>query len=314
MPAPAGFPVVMTHPQYKAAETWVSGAGDGNFNSSPARFPPVTVNDENQEAMYRARGYLRYGEAMPKVAEYSEYPLMMSHPDHADAVPVTMGARMENGQMIQFTIAGTAEKLAPVTVTNADQEEHWRVKGYARAGHTDEHAFEKATVSPGEPGDEWPQWVEQEDGTTILMQDPDSPVDDPDEYPKCLNFADGTYQIAKDRVDEANILKARGSSKSEPVKKAPEPATIAAPFSAVEWQEFKEFQAWKAAQAVGKSEMRADTSPLDVAHNEGGRYDAPVPAESIDALRVQAAELGINVDKRWGTGTLQREIDTALNA
>lgn len=308
MAAPQSFPVVMTHPQYKPAETWVSDADDvdSNKHNSPARYPPVTVNTEDQEAMYRARGYLRYGESMPKAVEYSEFPLMMWHPNHVEAIPPSMGARMENGQMIQFTIAGTPEKLPPMVARDEADEERWQAKGYERAGKTDELAFEKATVSPGEPGDEWPKWVEQEDGSMVLMGDPDTPADDPSEFPKWINFSDGGAELANDAAHEKRILAARGSSKHEPVKKVAESQKAAATaIDAVEWEEFKAFQAWKAAQAAGATQMVAAAVEAAPA--------VEVEASDVDDLRKQAAELGIDVDKRWGSKTLQREIDTALN-
>ena len=293
---------LMVHPQHRPAELRDDiDSGAGGHPGAPELWPPVTVFDANQEEMYRAKGYLKYGEAQPKATDYAEYPLMLWHPQHVEALPPTVSARMDNGQFIQFQVPGSPEKFPPVTVHDPEDEAEWNKKGYARPGHADELAFERATVSPGTPGAEYPRWETRADERgneyQVLVEDPERPIGDPNEYPKSLNFDDGSYEIAKDAAHESRILTARGSSKNEPVKKPAEPPTPT----------IAELQAQLAALNARIAMMQ----PKEVV--EAPLIEADIPPHDGEDLRQQAAELGIAVDRRWGHKRMRAEIDAALS-
>lgn len=287
MASAPGYPQIMVHPQHRAAT--ISGVRfiklpDGNERTEldppgqPERFPNIEVHSSDQEEQQRARGYVRYGETMEKVAEFSEYPKMMSHPDHVDAVPSSSGARMEGNQIIQYSVPGIPEKFPDVMVRDAREQETWEEKGYVAPDTFDELAFEKATLAPGTPGDEWPKWV---DG--VLVQDPDAPVDDSSQYPKWLYFDDGGEVLVNDAAAEKRAVEARGSTKHEPVKPPPKPYVPPAPLPApAQNAEYDEFLAWKAAR-----ETKA----------------APAPATEPDVERKQllaeAKRRGIKVHHFW---------------
>lgn len=289
MASAPGFPQVMTHPQHRAA---VVANIDSNPNApgyglpgSPERFPPIEVHNEDQEAATRARGYLRYGEQMPALAQFSEYPKIMSHPDHVDAVPLTKASRIENGSLITFDIPGKPAIMPDVTVQNADQEAEWEGKGYS-APKSDPLAFEKAQVAPGKPGSEWPKWV---DG--VLAQDPDMPADLSAQYPKWLHFEGGDSQLANDPAHEARILQARGSDKYEPVKQPDKPYVPPAAAAPVIDEDYRAFLEWKAAKAA------AEAAPA-VSDDDADRT----------TLIALAAENGIDIDKRWKTARLREVV------
>lgn len=274
------YPVTMVHPQHKAARV-------SNFDSAselpgdPERFPPVEVFDADQEALMRARGYLRYGEDVPKVTDYNEYPKFMRHPEHVDAVPPTTGARAENGGIVTYAIPGVPEKFPDVMVRNAEEQEEWGAKGYKEGGHSDERAFEKAKVAPGVPGDEWPKW---EDGK--LVPDPNAPVDLSREYPKWLHFDDGRDVLVNSPAEEA---KAKSSGyvapKAEP---APKPY-VPMPAPQLDADELAAFRAWKEAQA---GPAKAAASPLV-------------------SLRAELDAKGTPYDKRWGEKRLREALEAA---
>lgn len=289
MASAPGFPQMMVHPQHRAAVLADFSSGDG-LPGAPERYPPIEVHDENQEAATRARGYLRYGEQMPKLAEYNEFPKVMSHPEHVDPVAPTKGARPDgNGGMVIFDIPGTPERMPNVTVRNEDEEAEWQAKGYAAAGHSDGYAFERAHVSAGDPGSEWPKWV---DG--VLMQDPDAPVDLTKDYPKWLHFEEGASVLVNDPSHEARVLLSRGSEKHEPIKQpeAPKPYVPLVPTPRSDDPDYVEFLAWKEARA------KAHADP------------APDPAEDEDraTLIALAEETGIKVDKRWRLSRLREAV------
>src|SRR5438034_3096112 len=110
----AGFPKSMYHPQHAPSQmaSQVIGESDKKFgpniSGSPMRFPPEMANNSNDEAQLRSRGYLPVGEA-PKVTDYHEYPLMLGHPEHVDAVPDRIDAQMVNGAIQTFSIRGSPE-------------------------------------------------------------------------------------------------------------------------------------------------------------------------------------------------------------
>lgn len=287
-----GFPKQMHHPQYVPGQVisndgrgavGVDGVGMRIVSGSPARFPPVMVDDPDMEELVRSRGYLAIGEA-PRVTDYHEYPLMLQHPDHVDAVPATTGGEMRDGVLVTYPVAPIPEKYPNKVVNSPKEEQEWIEKGWQRPGKADDLAFERQKSAPGMPGSEWPKWV-----NGVLMQDPDTKAPGPEQYPMYIRLPSGQEVIAKDRADHERLCGPLDDAK--PATKAVESA---AP-DAAEWAEFQAFKAWKAAQATPVAEPEADKETE--------------PTWSVDALRARAKELGIDVDMRWGARRLQRAID-----
>lgn len=283
MASEVGFPQMMVHPQHQSAVVRDFNSSDG-LPGAPERFPPVEVHSADQEEALRAKGYLRYGEQMPKVAEFSEFPKMMHHPDHVDAIPPTMGVRVENGNRIEFQIPGIPAKFPPAIVRDALEQAGWEARGYIAPGVPGaEAAFERATLAPGKPGDEWPKWV---DG--VLTQDPDAPPDITGQYPKWLHFEGGDSVLVSDAAHEARVLESRGV-KAEPEKQPDKPYL---PEKAAD-PDYAEFLAWKA-------QREAATAPEPVVVDKD--------AEERSALLALAEETGVEVDKRWGLKRLREAV------
>ncbi len=280
----------MIHPQHKPAEVRdiSSDPNSGGYGlpGAPERFPPIEVHSAEQEEETRARGYLRYGETVAKVMEFNEYPKMMRHPDHAEAVPATQGAQMVDGKLTSYPIAGTPEKWPDAIARSADEEAEWVAKGYASPGKDDPVAFERATLSPGKPGDEWPKWI---DG--VLAQDPEAPVDLSSQYPKWLHFKDGDSVLVNDPAHERRVLADRGESEPE---KQPDKPYVPLPEAATSTPDpdYAEFLAWKAAKAAEPLATIADATE----------------DEERAALMALAEETGVTVDKRWGLRRLREAV------
>jgi hypothetical protein len=73
------------------------------------------------------------------------------------------------------------------------------------------------------------------------------------------------------------------------------------------------------ALVAGKKARFADNKPVRAAkvdetlvHDSDDSIAGPVPTEAaIDHLRLQATQLGIDIDRRWGVARLQHEIAQA---
>lgn len=286
-----GYPLVLHHPQHAPAV--ISGPYDPP--GAPERYPAVEVHSPDQEEMFRAKGYLRLGERPAVMTSVHEFPKMMSHPDHQDGAIATKASVLQGNQVVVVDVPAKPERFPDVAVNSLEEQEAWEAKGYRPAGSWDEVAFERSIDAPGEPGDEWPKWIDGE-----LVQDPNRVVSEANAYPKWIHFEDNS-ELAKDAEDEKRIRAARGASRHEPVKRSVSTPAVA-PSDFAEWQEFQAFKKWKAAQAAGASEMVAE--PVT---------EPEPPADNIEDLRKQAAELNIQFDKRWGAARLQRAIDLSLS-
>jgi hypothetical protein len=282
MASEQGYPQHMVHPQHRPAvlADFDSSAG---VPGSPERFPPIEVHSKDQEEAQRARGYLRYGEGVEKAIEFSQYPKCLVHPAHVDAVPASQGATMENGRLVSFPIQGVPEKYPPVFVNNAAQEKEWLAKGYGEGGHADEFAFEKAVLSPGTPGDEWPKYV---DG--VLTQDPDAPEDTANEYPKWLHFEGGESLLVNDAAHENSV---RASRKMDPLP-VKQPAK---PYLPQQDSDYEQFLAWKASRDAAAKETLATMADT-------------VDDDERQTLVALAEETGIKIDKRWGIERLREAV------
>lgn len=179
IPAYPGFPKDMVHPGYAPAVFAKRTAyGEPNERGAPARYPPVTVNAPHQEEEYRAKGYHVYGETVSTMTPYQEYPKMLVHPEHKDAIPDEHLARREGHTIITNTIPGSPEVYPAVFVKDAKEEEAWKAKGYGSPVKGDPEAFISAQAAP------------KHDSRPGII-----------EYPKWVNG-----ELAKDETDEARIL------------------------------------------------------------------------------------------------------------
>ncbi len=292
------YPVQMVHPKFAPAiisgYTGALGNAVDDAPGRPARFPPVTVETEDQEEQHRARGYLRLGEAAKTVDGYHAYPKILRHPEHEEKTPDETHATNINGHLNTYVVKGNPGKYPDQIVRDEREEDVWRAKGYVPAGAEDPISFGRAVSAPGFDGEEdaqaYPRWNE---ATQEIEEDPDAPPP-PDHrmYPKWIITEGFEDELAKDAAEERKILKARGiemrgSSKNEPTKRET---------PAADDPEWLEFQAWKRAQAAQAALDEASAAP------------------DVDELRSQAEELGVEVDKRWSAKTLQEKIDAKLEA
>lgn len=160
----------------------VSGRPFTDSHGDPDVFPDVTVKDETTEAYYRSRGYLFAGEVPPPPAEYSEYPVMLIHPEHVEAVPDDFSVEKgDHGEVIRHRIPGSPEKYPPRQANNAADEADLAKKGYARSGSDNPDAVERAKASPYNPTLHHQEFPKLVDG---VMIDPGAPVGGPQQYPK----------------------------------------------------------------------------------------------------------------------------------
>ncbi len=166
------YPKTLAHPSYKPAEvkavpvtSSITGRTIIDHYGTPDRYPPVTVNNEDQEERHRAMGYIEYGEAPKPMIEFSEFPLMLTHPGHIPAVEQQVFATRDQntGAVTTHTIAGSPAKLPAVVVKNSREEETWAAKGYVRPGRADPDAVQASKASPHVPGrvvEEFPKMVD----------------------------------------------------------------------------------------------------------------------------------------------------------
>lgn len=171
-----GYPREMVHPSYR-----VDPASTEAYRASSNRLAPVTVYAPHQEDEFRSYGYVLKGENIPFSAERIEYPLMMTHPDHVDAVPASTQIIAVDGQFQVLPVPEIKERYPHVFVDDKAHEAMWEKKGYRRVGVFDPGAYERATVAPGPAGGEWPKMV-----NGVLCEDPSAPLPPSNEYPKCV--------------------------------------------------------------------------------------------------------------------------------
>lgn len=190
--APAYEAVTMTHPharkgkiiQIKGTDA-VSGRAFTDSQGEPDVFPDVTVKDPQTEAYYRAKGYIVPGEVPPPPAEYAEYPVMLVHPDHVDAIPDDWHIEKGEGpgEVIRHKILGKPEVWPPKQANDAAEEGALGRQGYARAGRDDPEAIRRSTASPYVPGRKTQEYPKLVNG---VLEDPDAQQGGPIQYPKWI--------------------------------------------------------------------------------------------------------------------------------
>lgn len=147
------YPMTLHHPAFvKGTTTKVpvldangapamrNGMPDFNYRGTSDRFPPVDVQNEDQEFQYRAKGYGSAND-VATAPTYLEYPVWLKNDDGAE-----------------------------VMAKDAHEEAELLNDGYQRKGKSDPEAVERSLANPYDPefeADEWPKMV---DGK--LVQDP----------------------------------------------------------------------------------------------------------------------------------------------
>lgn len=173
------FPKTLVHPGYAKSVIKAFKHGSAtDYHGTPDRYPPVTVHNLDAEEYHRSLGYMLPGEA-PHVAPFSEYPLMLSHPDHEDAVPEETGAeKQQDGSIKTFVkVHARPEKFPHAIVQSEVEEQQWLAKGYRRVGEYDPDAIRDSMTTPYVAGagekQEFPKMV---GGTAEkpVIEDPDA--------------------------------------------------------------------------------------------------------------------------------------------
>ncbi len=176
------YPKSLVHPQHEPSRSYkvadqsgpATGSRIGGTYGTAQRFPPVTVMNQVQEAHHRAMGYREFGEEAP-MAAFSEYPLIMTHPDFAEPVPeqTVHYADPQTGQVTFHAIAGKPGRLPPVTVHSPAEEAAQAGKGYARPGRSDPAAVERSSAAPHDPAHVFREYPKLVDGK--IVTDPNGP-------------------------------------------------------------------------------------------------------------------------------------------
>ena len=234
------YPKTMHHPHFRKGTATlvegqdpVSGRKYRDYQGTPDRLPPLFVENSDQEDHARARGYLDPGEAAPAAALGGEYPLVLVHPDHADAIPDDkMPQKIGDGPVTFVTIPGKPERYPHVTVQDAAQEAAWQAKGYDRPGVCDPTAVEAARANPRGvtgTGAEWPKMV-----NGVLMEDPNARPD-LKQYPmwvttgKDPNTGDPIGKAVADLAEHIALCKRLGMPEPGQAAQAAPPAPPAPP-------------------------------------------------------------------------------------
>lgn len=204
MSAQPSFPKLMRHPHHRPGAAGRKTAHPSGremlatYESGRADlFPPVQVHDPDQEAQHRALGYIGADET-PKVEGFSEYPKWVHHPDHAAEIRDQAG-----------TIT-TAELFPPRLVRGEEEELAAMDEGYGESGRSDPAAYQRQAAMPYDPNrpaaSEYPKMV---DG--VLVQDPNKPASDFQEYPKWV----GAVLVNSRAEEDALLAQAAGAETAD---------------------------------------------------------------------------------------------------
>lgn len=151
--------------------------------------PPMTAHSPVEEEELASRGY-----APVAVPEFSEYPLMMTHPDHEPAKEVSPakyntpdgaaprggGDLMAAARLHSYVAAvQEPERYPAVTVSNVVEEHQYATQGYIRGGASNQTAFSQAVAANHNPQSEarevlqFPKWLTGPDGEAVLAKTSD---------------------------------------------------------------------------------------------------------------------------------------------
>lgn len=211
---PTEYPKTMVHPHAQKGTVTeikgtdpVSGRPFTDRQGTPDRLPPVHVNTAEQEAEARTRGYHAYGETPPAMThDPAEYPLMMCHPDHVDAVPDEKYPHKDEttGAVTIMVLKGKPEVLPHATVADAADEARMAAKGYRRMGTFDPVALEASIASPYVPGRVSQEWPKMVDG--VMVQDPNVKPEE-NRYPMWVGDAEKGFAVTNPVEEAAARLK-----------------------------------------------------------------------------------------------------------
>jgi hypothetical protein len=186
--------VMMVHPNARKGRAVPVPGQKNTFQGIPDMFPPVWVMGEDQEAQYRAKGYILSTE-QPKMNEFQAYPAWMTD--------------------------GNEEKLA----SSEREASALESRGFRLKGAPDPDAYSTAVAAPG-LGDYVPDnSIRWENGHIVGM-----PVEHtgPIEYPKWVR-RDGKEVIANDAAHEKRILTEWGAPDVAPKPTDTPQPDVAAP-------------------------------------------------------------------------------------
>lgn len=190
------YPLVMNHPAHQKAEVQTVEKFDPNRpadqqvqlrQARPERYPPVTVHTSDQEEMYRSQGYVPFGEAPPPIADFSDYPVMLSHPDYVAEIPDETVAERDpqTKQITTFVIKGKPAQFPPMVANDAAEEKALAKKGYRRQGQSDPTAASRRAA--GTTLDYKPQQYPMAGSDGQVVTDPSLPPSGPAQYPMWIN-------------------------------------------------------------------------------------------------------------------------------
>lgn len=326
-------PKTMHHPGYqKGTFKPIPGSDNGrgpaflDYQGTPDRFPPVTVNNPDQEAQHRAKGYALYGESTMNAIAFREYPLMMNHPKYKPGVPMMAATLNGANQVITPEIPAIAPEFPPMIVNNEDEESAAAEKGYARPGRSDPDAAHAAISSPYDPTRVKSEYPKMVDGR--MVEDPSTPSG-VQEYPKWVGD-----KLVKSRTEEdtlTGVVRAAAPAlkAASPVQVSRDPLErAAAPAGESKFDRAQRLKAEAdAALAEAEAEMlreeavQSDIVVRDVVTDDALEADMLVAAEPLtpseqaaEDRRTVMAELdakGITYSNRWPTPKLKAALEGA---
>jgi len=305
----SAYPKNLYHPAYNAG---IAGKplsaveileGKAAVSGTPCRYPPVTVRNEDEEDRYRATGYMAQGES-PVIVGFSDYPKMLRHPDHVDAVPDAIDMKKDDdGNLVRLVIPGKPERFPDVFVNDAEQEQVWLDKGYDLPGKVDPRAAVDARVQHIE-GYEPEQFPKMVAGKVV---DPNAAKGGPNEYPK---FVDG--QIVNNRAEEDALSSDPGEL--TPFKIERRIADRLAASLKGDEAEVERIEAELLAQGIALKDKPHGTVWTRAATfeqiSESMQSERP-SLETREALIAEATARGIKFDKRWSIHNLREALRSA---
>lgn len=221
---PTGYPKTLHHPGFvpavcnqrtmtrKLLEQGI--AETDSMSAKPARFPPVTVNNEDQEQLYRAQGYRAAGERDEQVP-HSEYPLFMKHPDHVAAVAYQPANVRPDGVVLIAEVKAVTGRFPDKLVSSPEEEEYFAAAGYLRPGRSDPDAVQASIASPYVPGRVVEPYPRMEGG--LLVKDPALSTGGVQRYPMYL----GGIVVENEAEELMQLRRMHASETPAPVPAGP---------------------------------------------------------------------------------------------
>lgn len=205
----SAYPKMMVHPHHVRGAAVpvpgtdpVSGKNFVDYVGTPDRFPPVEVNNEDQEGEHRAKGYIAMGETVQPTV-FQEYPMELRHPGYRPAMIASEGN------------PGTSACFPPVSVNSRAQEDEYAAKGYARPGKSDPDASHRAIAAPYDPTRAPPQEFPKMDASGAVHDPHAAPTFQ--KYPMYVGQA-----VVNNEAEERIARQALGLGAEKPNDAAPQ--------------------------------------------------------------------------------------------